>query len=376
LDRVGNARVRAVAEPPRAGGERLNDAVLLIASELALEPALRKLVAAARELAGARYAAIGIPDAEGDAFAAFLTDGMSDEQITALGPLPRQHGLLAAMLTDPAPFRTDDITADPRFQWWPHAHPRMKSFLGVPIVSKGTVVGAFYLTDKQGGPRFTAEDQHTIEVLAAHAAIAIENARLFELTRELSVVEERTRLAHELHDALNQTLFSLVLVAEAGDLDASKDLARTALAELRALIEGLRPPALEEDGLAATLEHYVEVLQRAHRREIAFTMKGSDRLGPDEEREVLRVAQEALGNALRHSGAERIEILLDLDSRPRTLVVRDDGAGFDPSARAVRARRLGLESMRDRARRLGGTLRIVSAPDAGTVVRMEWGRDA
>ena len=350
----------------------LTEAVLLIASELALEPALRKLVAAARQLAGARYAAIGIPDEEGDAFAQFLTDGMSDEQITALGPLPRQHGLLAAMLTDPVPYRTDDITADPRFRWWPAAHPRMSSFLGVPIVAKGTVVGAFYLTDKQGAPRFSEDDQHVIELLAAHAAIAIENARLFELTRELSVVEERTRVARELHDAMNQTLFSLALVAEAGDLDATKELARLALVELRAVIQGLRPPALEADGLAAALRHHVDVLRRAHRRDIELEVSGARRLEPDAEREVFRVAQEALGNALRHSKADTIAVALDLGGVPRTLAVRDDGVGFDSAARAVRTRHLGLESMRERARRLGGHLRIDSAPGLGTAVRLEW----
>jgi signal transduction histidine kinase len=304
---------------------------------------------------------------------------MTDAEIEAMGPLPRTHGLLGAMLTEPTPYRTDDITADPRFQWWPAQHPRMRSFLGVPIVSKGTVVGAFYLTNKEGGPRFTEEDQHAIELLAAYAAIAIENAQLFELTRELSIVEERTRLARELHDAINQTLFSLVLVAEAGDLDASRGLARTALTELRAVIEGLRPPALEKDGLAAALRHYVDVLRSAHRRDITLEVSGGDPggdgdLDPDEERDVLRIAQEALGNALRHAFADEITVMLDLAGDPRTLVVRDNGVGFDPSARAVRARHLGLESMRARARRVGGKLQIMSAPGAGTIVQLEWRR--
>src|SRR4030095_10906291 len=120
------------------------------------------------------------------------------------------------MLTDPAPYRTEDITADPRFGWWPPAHPRMRSFLGVPIVSKGDVIGAVYLTEKQGAPGFSEADQRRIELLAAHAAIAIEHARLYELSRELSVAEERNRLARELHDSMNQTLFSLVLSGEAG----------------------------------------------------------------------------------------------------------------------------------------------------------------
>ncbi|MGH8908265.1 MAG: GAF domain-containing sensor histidine kinase [Egibacteraceae bacterium] len=349
----------------------MSDAVLAVAAELSLAPALAALVKAARRLAGARYAAIGVPDADGDAFAQFLTDGMTEGQIAAIGPLPRQHGLLAAMLTQPAPFRTRDITTDPRFKWWPPTHPRMRSFLGVPIVSKGTVVGAFYLTDKEHAPGFSAADQRRIELLAAHAAIAIDNARLFELTRELSIAQERTRLARELHDAINQTLFSLTLVAEAGDLASVKQLARAALAELRTVIMGLYPPDLAADGLPAALDHHIDLLRHAHRADIELTVHGRDRrLSPDREREVLRVAQEALSNALRHASAGRVTVELSLGDAV-TLVVRDDGAGFDPTARTVRARHLGLTSMRERARRLGGHLRIDSAPGAGTAVILD-----
>ena len=127
---------------------------------------------------------------------------MSDELIEAMGPLPRTHGMLGAMLDSAEPHLTDDITADPRFRgWWPRAHPQMRSFLGVPIVARGEVIGALYLTEKEDGSMFSAADQKLIELLAAHAAIAIENARLHERSRELSIIEERNRLARELHDA-------------------------------------------------------------------------------------------------------------------------------------------------------------------------------
>src|SRR5262249_61724683 len=127
------------------------------------------------------------------------------------------RGMLGGMGSDPRPFRTDDIPPDARFRgWWPDAHPRMRSFLGVPIVAKGDIIGAFYLTEKIGAPAaFDDRDEKVISVLAAHAAIAIENARLFEASRELSVIEERNRLARELHDAMTQNLFSLSLTAEA-----------------------------------------------------------------------------------------------------------------------------------------------------------------
>lgn len=93
-----------------------------------------------------------MPDEDGDGFAQFLTSGLSDEELDAIGPLPRRHGLLGAMLSDPKPYRTDDVTADSRFWGWPSAHPDMRSLLGVPIVAKGDVVGLFYLTNKEEAP--------------------------------------------------------------------------------------------------------------------------------------------------------------------------------------------------------------------------------
>src|SRR5919202_2383376 len=110
----------------------LSDVVLAMASEREVEPVLQKLVHAARELGGARYAALGVPDGDGG-FARFITSGMSDELIAAMGPLPRTHGMLGAMLESPEPYRSTDIRQDPRFRgWWPRAHPQMRSFLGVP----------------------------------------------------------------------------------------------------------------------------------------------------------------------------------------------------------------------------------------------------
>ena len=203
--------------------ESISEAVLAIAAEREVEPVLRRLVHSARELAHARYAALGIPDGEG-AFAQFITAGMSDELIAAMGPLPRTHGLLGAMLESPESHRTPDIREDPRFRgWWPSAHPQMRSFLGVPIVARGEVIAAFYLTDCEGADDFDADDQRLIEMLAAHAAVAIENARLLERSRELNIVEERNRLARELHDSVSQKLFGIVLTAEAAGTLLGRD---------------------------------------------------------------------------------------------------------------------------------------------------------
>ena len=359
----------------------LSQAVLQIAAETKLEPVLLRLVEVARELVGARYAAIGIPDGRGG-FAKFLTVGMTDEEVDAIGPLPRTHGLLGAMLEDTSSFRTDDIRRDPRFEYWPSEHPKMTSFLGVPIVAKGKVLGAFYLTDKQDAYEFDDDDLRLIELFAAHAAIAIENARLFERSRELTVVEERNRLARDLHDSVVQTLFSLGLVAEGArrkgdvsELARVEQLAKDALAELRSIVFELRPADLEVEGLVTTLVKHAEVVRRVFGQDVEVRVASERRLDPAVELELFRIAQEALTNALKHAGASKIDLVIDLDGEPARLEVTDDGRGFDPDAPAIRARHLGLTSMEERAESIDAKLRIDARPGAGTTVTVEVARD-
>jgi signal transduction histidine kinase len=373
--------------------ERLNptlkavsDAVLAVAAEVSVDEVLQRLVDSSRELAGARYAALGLPDGDGG-FRRFLTSGMSDRLIASLGPLPRQHGVLGAMLETQLPYRTADIHSHPRFRgWWPTGHPDMRSFLGVPIVSPQGVIGAFYLTEKIAAPDFNGEDEELIRLLAAHAAIAITNARLYEQSHELSVVAERNRLALELHDAVSQKLFGLVLRAEAAGTLLERDpgaaaeqvaklqnLAQEALDELRSLVFELRPPDLERDGLGGALRKHVELLRRLGQQEIELELDGELPTDPTRDREILRIAQEALQNALRHAHADHITLRVSAADGRLLLEVEDDGVGFEPDAVDARSRRLGLTSMEERARRLGGTLDIRSALDAGTTIRLEAG---
>ena len=361
----------------------VSDAVLSVAAERSVEEVLQRLVESARELAGARYAALGTPDGDGG-FSRFLTAGMSDELVAKLGPLPRSHGMLGAMLETAESFRTHDIHDDPRFHgWWPKGHPNMHSFLGVPISAPEGVIGAFYLTDKVGADEFTDADRELIELLAAHAAIAITNARLYEQSRELSILAERNRLALELHDAVSQKLFSLVLTAESAATLAGRDaagaqeqlervqaLAQEALEELRALIFELRPAEVERDGLCGALRKHVSMLAQ-RRPGIALELDDELPRDPKRDAEVLRIAQEALANAIRHADAGHVRVRLGGEDGRLVLEVADDGAGFDPGVPDLRSRRLGLTSMEERARRLRGRLEIDSAPGSGTTVRLE-----
>ncbi|WTO66479.1 GAF domain-containing sensor histidine kinase [Streptomyces sp. NBC_00212] len=349
---------------------------------------LKTITASARELLDAEYAALGVPDDHGG-FAQFVVDGVSDEQWRAIGPLPRQHGILAAMLHEEKAERLADVRKDPRFEGWPSAHPDMSDFLGMPIRDGEETLGALFLANKRcpkpdGGCGFTEDDEELLRLLAQHAAIALTNARLYERSRELTIAEERSRLAHELHDAVSQKLFSLRLTAQAaatlvdrdpvrakGELQQVAALAAEAADELRAAVVELRPAALEEDGLVHTLRTQIQVLDRAHAARVTFDNQGVRALPPAQEEALLRVAQEALHNALRHSGAGRVDVVLERSGQGAVLRITDNGRGFEPSRVRRAGRHLGLVSMRHRASGVGGRLTVQSAPGEGATIKME-----
>ncbi|MFD0169727.1 GAF domain-containing sensor histidine kinase [Streptomyces decoyicus] len=374
-----------------AGIPAVSTAILAMSRHLEVRDVLKTIVASARELLDAEYAALGVPDDHGG-FAQFVVDGVSAEQWKAIGPLPRQHGILAAMLHNATPERLADVREDPRFGGWPAAHPDMSDFLGLPVADGDEILGALFLANKRcptipsrgDGCRFTEEDERLLGILAQHAAIALTNARLYERSRELTIAGERARLAHELHDAVAQKLFSLRLTAQAATALVDRDPARAkdelhqvaALAaeaadELRAAVVELRPAGLDEDGLVATLRSQTQVLDRAHSARVTFAAHCVRALPAAQEEAMLRVAQEALHNALRHSGAGHVEVTLTRNGQGALLRIADDGCGFDPGTVRRAGRHLGLVSMRDRAGGVGGKLTVESEPGKGTAVEME-----
>ncbi len=172
----------------------LFEAGLAVSSELSLEALLRRLVEAAAELTGARYAALGVIDASGSELEQFVTHGIDDGLRAEIGSLPRGRGVLGVLIRDAKPLRLHDLAEDPRSVGFPPGHPPMRSFLGVPIMLRGVAYGNLYLTEKQSGEDFTDEDEELVRLLAGQAAVAVENARLYEAStrwsRQLQSLQE------------------------------------------------------------------------------------------------------------------------------------------------------------------------------------------
>ena len=387
---MGNqARVAASADAGPARGtdpsaqdevfERVSQVVLAVASQLSVRDVLQMIVRSARSLAAARYAALGVPDDSGS-FAEFVVDGISARQQAEIGPLPRQHGMLGVVLREGKPLRLDDIRADPRFWGWPKAHPDLKDVLAVPILEGEKVLGFIFVACKQAPGSFTERDERVLSLFAAHAAIALTNARLYERGRELSVLEERARLARDLHDAVAQKLFSVRAKARAAallvprdpdraaaEIDSVAALAGEAHAELRAVIDGLAPPDLAASGLVGSIRSYAVLAGRTHGATVRMQADELPQLDALRETVLYRVAQEAISNALRHSGSPDVWIRLLARQRSVVLEVGDHGSGFDP---ANPQSGVGLSSMRERANSVGGTLTVTSRPGSPSTVRL------
>ncbi|MGH9260096.1 MAG: GAF domain-containing protein, partial [Acidimicrobiales bacterium] len=187
---------------------QLLDAVLTVGSDLDLPAMLQRIVQAAVDLVDARYGALGVLDDTRTRLAQFITVGVDDETYAAIGHLPEGHGILGLLIVDAEPLRLPDLREHPDSYGFPPRHPPMRSFLGVPIRLRDEVFGNLYLTDKTSAEVFTDVDEELVVGLAAAAGVAIENARLHARVQELALLEDRERIARDLHDSVIQRLFA------------------------------------------------------------------------------------------------------------------------------------------------------------------------
>ena len=364
----------------------LNEANLLLAEERLVSSVLQRVVDISRELSGARYAALGVLDDNGQ-LKTFLTSGMDEAAREAIEELPSGRGLLGVMLGRNEPLRVDRISGHRDSVGFPPGHPDMTSFLGVPIRYKGRAVGSLYLTDKDGGSPFDKDDEEIVGLFSNQAAVAIQNAQLNERIQALAVETERTRISREMHDGLAQVLGYVNAKAQAveeflanRDLQTAKEhlremgeTARQAYREVREGILALRTQVGAERSLSDALNEFISEFQHQLGRssEIHKSIPEALNLTPLEEVQVLRIVQEALTNTRKHSRAKNVWVALTQTNEGREIAIRDDGLGFNPLAvKRGEWPHLGLQTMQERAEAVGGTFEIDSAPDRGTEVRV------
>lgn len=360
--------------------EALDEATRAIAEVLDLETVLQLIVDRVVVLADARYAALGIADANGR-MERFVTTGLTPEQRTAIGHLPVGRGLLGLIIREGRSYRIPDIATHPDSSGFPPHHPPMRSLLGVPIHVSGRPVGNLYLTDKQGTAEFSAADQRIVELFARHAGIAIENARLHERLGALRVVAERERIGRDLHDGVIQGLYAVGLSLEdverlieespaeaAASVDAAIDAIHRSIADIREFVIGLRP-SMTGAGLASGIAALADGTRLTTTIDVETRILAStadlSRVGDEARHELLHVVREGLSNVARHAHASRVEVAVTPADEGLRLEIIDNGVGFDPAALAPGGHH-GLVNLRERAANAGGRLEIDSQPGRGT----------
>jgi len=359
--------------------------------------ALRHIADAARTLAGARYAALGVARPGGTGLVEFITVGLSEAEEAKIGSRPKGEGILELLLGRTEPLRINVLGEHPASVGFPPNHPPMSSFLGVPIRRGETPLGSLYLTDKEGGQPFTEDDEVAVEALGAYAAVAIHIMEI--LVRQRTLVsglihaqeEERRAVAYDLHDGLTQFVMAAHAHLESfhrahrlgneekaeRDLDQSLRYLKEAVMESRRLVNGLRTLALDDLGLAGALEEAVaEEKARAGWADADMTHNiAGRRFDKSLETAVYRVAQEALTNARKHAQTSRVHLLLLEETSSRSkehhlqLEVRDWGIGFDRDQVLDSGEHVGMQSMIERVRLMEGHFEVQGKPGEGVTLR-------
>jgi signal transduction histidine kinase len=372
---VQNAQLYDKTRQRLAEIQSLQRVTTALLQQLALEKVLEVVRREACQLAGARGCAL---------FS--LVDGAWLEVSHSGGVLewPTGRVPVAGSLIGRAVAGGEPLLIDGRDDLARAAYPvsQLACLLVIPMRLGESVVGALSVADKPGG--FTQDDVRLLSIFADAAAIAIDRARLHQQAAQLAVVEERQRLARELHDSVTQALYSVTLYAEATrmalsagkpdvaaeNLEELHNLAREAMIDMRMLLFELHPPVLEEEGLVAALQARLATVESRAGLQTEIQVEGERRLPLAIEEALFRIALEGFNNVVKHARAERVTVRLAFDDEAVCLEIRDDGRGFDPAG-GGRSGGMGLPGMEERARRIGGTLAVASRPGAGTTVRVE-----
>jgi nitrate/nitrite-specific signal transduction histidine kinase len=386
---VENARLFEAERGRRREATLLAEMANLTSSTLDLEQVLHLAAEYAVDIFDVNCCSILLYDqAQGTLRLRAEAQARLDDQVTdvvAGAEFSPSEKVCQTVLEELEPLIVEDVPSEPLLS--PSDFLTLQAALMVPIEIGGRVLGAMRLgTRRPRQRRFTSDEKELAMAMANQAAMAIENARLYEQAQQLAVVKERNRLARDLHDSVTQALYGVTLYAEAaarqlalGDkgmtadhLREIRDTAQEALREMRLLIFELRLPILQSDGLVSALQARLEAVEGRVGLKTEFKVEGDGRFSPAVEEGLYRVAQEALNNALKHAHASSVSVRLRQNRRAVVLEVTDDGVGFDPATARERGG-FGLCGMAERATRMGGELTVQSSPGKGTKVRVEVG---
>ncbi len=357
---------------------RLMDAMLMLGADIELPVLLGHLVEEARTLVDARYGALGVLNQARTGLEQFLTVGLSEPEERAIGSRPTGRGVLGLLITDPAPLRLRELGKHALSYGFPPNHPPMKSFLGVPIRARDEVFGNLYLTDKIGADDFTDEDEALTEALALAAGIAIDNTRLHDRVRTMSVLDDRERIGRDLHDKVVQRLFAVGMALQGAvrmpDLDLVHERINKVVDDLDATINEIRTTIFElgDSALPGGLRQAVVVLADelaptvGVRPELTFEGAIDNAVPQQTADHLLSVLREMLSNAGKHARATRVLVILTVGD-DIVLEVVDNGVGFTLPADG---KGLGLTNLRSRAEKLGGTFDLQTVQGGGT--RVTW----
>lgn len=294
--------------------------------------------------------------------------------------LPMEGNLTGLVIRTGRPQLSRSPANDPRMYLKLVRAGGWEDVIEAPIRTKEKVLGVLVVASAQ---RLRFDEQHLrlLTLLANQAGRLLENAELHAKAREVAVLQERNRLARELHDSVTQVLFGLTLNLEAASglmekrperaadlITRSQEMAAEALAEMRSLIFELRPAALQEKGLAMALSNHINLFRRRQGIDVSLTLNDQERLPAEVEFCLYRVAQEALNNIAKHAHAKRVAVRLELQPAEALLEVSDDGVGFDPATRSP-SPSFGMIGMQERLREVGGSLAVESSPRQGTTLR-------
>ncbi len=363
----------------------LHEAGLASTADLDLSVVLQRVIDKARRLVGARYGLLLLQDDNGAR--TLFTSGYPYTEACEIGET-KDHGILDQVLREGRTLCIDDLDRYPGERRYPRGHVVMRSLLGVPIRSGEAIVGGLYLADREDGRPFDEQDRFRLERFATQAALAITNARWHRRLTSLAVIEERERIAREMHDSLAQVLGYVITKASAlRELlrqperltDAERHLrqleqaARDAYADVREAILGLRTGLAPNRTLPETLRTYLERWQDQSGVAATLIVESSDDilrgLQPMAELQLLRIVQEALANVRKHARATQVTIRMMRQNGSLHVRIEDNGVGFDPTAlERANYPRFGLATMRERAEAVGGFLTIHSRPGQGTTI--------